>query len=155
MLKFYRIFCIAWKFLAKFVEWCLKKLYYTAFFSKIFWQDFSARFFGKIFRYYSTTNDNIFCIAWLSLAKIVMKCRIMTKNAVESLFYSFFRYYSTKKLVSKNNGERCLSKDVKFLVCRMMMKNEVDDVYKKLFRITWLITRIDIQYKYNKIYKRK
>ena len=41
----------------------------------VFWQDFSLRFDNSFFRYDSTANDNIFCIAWLSLAKIVMKCQ--------------------------------------------------------------------------------
>ena len=106
MLKFYRIFCIAWKFLAKIVKCCRKKLYYTAFFD-IVWQQF--------FRYYSTTvffaiiRQQFFSLLFdikqqhflHRLAFFVGICRIMTKNAV---YYSVFRYYSTKKLVSKNSG---------------------------------------------------
>ena len=59
-INFDNIFRIAWKFLAKFVKCCRKKLYYTAFFASKFLHHFLTAFFAKIFRYDSTANDNIF-----------------------------------------------------------------------------------------------
>ena len=130
MLKFYRIFRIAWKFLAKFVKCCRKKLYYTAFFGKIFRQDFSLWFDSKRQHFLHR------------LAFAVGICRIMTKNAV---YDSVFWYYSTKKLVSK---DVCRKMFVEKYYKNMVSENEVDNVYKKLFRITWLLYSDIVQYKY-------
>ena len=56
----------------------------TEFFDNIFRQYFSPRNFDKIFR-----QHFLYQVEW---------CRIISKNAVELLFYSIFRYDSTKKL---------------------------------------------------------
>ena len=128
MLKFYRIFCIAWKFLAKFVELCLKKLYYTAFFSKIFHQYFSARFFGKIFRqdFSARFFGKIFCYDSTlfngkrqhfshRLAFFVGICRRMTKNAVIwQRFLILFDIFQGWELCRKMMGRD---------VCRMMLSS--------------------------------
>ena len=119
MLKYYNIFRIAWKFLAKFVILCLKKLYYTAFFSKIFRQDFSLIF--DIIQRQTTTF----------FASPGFRCRNMSKKIVIFCrFDKIIQSFSTCArviMVSKNDGERCLSNDVKFLVCRkLVLKN----VYK-------------------------
>ena len=138
MLKFYRIFRIAWKFLAKFVECRLKKLYYTAFFSKIFRQDFSARFFGKIFR--QDFSARFFAMirqqTTTFFASPGFRCRNMSKKIVIFCrFDKIIQSFSTcargengvgklcQKIVSKNDGERCLSKDV----CRKMLSSWLVD----------------------------
>ena len=117
MIKFYRIFRIAWKFLAKFVEWCLKKLYYTAFFSKIFQQDFSLLFDIKQQHFLHR------------LAFAVENCLIMSKKIV--LFCSFYKIMQSFSTYAR---VRMVSNNVKFLACRFIAKNEVDDVYKKTFK---------------------
>ena len=66
------------------VEMCRKILSMTEFFDNIFRQYFSPRNFDNIFRQHFLHQ-----VEW---------CRIISKNAVELLFYSIFRYDSTKKL---------------------------------------------------------
>ena len=111
MLKFYRIFCIAWKFLEKFVKCRLKKLYYTAFFGKIFRQDFSLLF--DIIQRQTTTF----------FASPGSFCRNLSKKIV--IFCRFDKIIQSFSTSSRGEicVERCLSKDV----CRKMLSSWLVD----------------------------
>ena len=78
----------------------------TVFFDNKFRQQFSHRMVFMSKKIVELKFDSLFrqhFSHWISNA--VEICRRMTKNAV---YDSFFRYYSTKKLVSKNSAEKCL-----------------------------------------------
>ena len=118
MLKFYRIFRIAWKFLAKFVKCRLKKLYYTVFFGKIFRQYFSLRFDIKQQHFLH------------SLAFFVGICRRMTKNAV--IWQRFLILFDKEACVEKYY-KNMVSKNVKLLGCRkLVLKNVYKNFWKSL-----------------------
>ena len=132
------------KFLRFFSEICRKTLSMTVFFDNIFWQHFSPTFFDGNFRqqFFSTI---FFALPGFYVEK---NCRILIRQSFSTTFFalnikccknlskndekrcrfdSFFRYYSTKKLVSKNEVKICLSKNNVRSWCRkLVLKN----VYK-------------------------